>query len=156
MTEAKRDDGAGISVSGVQRGVRPRAWELRKDGEPYRLDWHTECRSTAYSWHPLYDQAALDAATTQAAAEERDKQRNVREVFARWIAEACGVLFEVEEDAEDGGEHLRMLRERGLRLVRAVMHPKPGELPPWLKDDWPNAELTCRPGTPGLSGRTTG
>lgn len=46
-----------------------------------------------------------------------------REVLARWMAEACGVLFSVEEEAEDGGESLRMLRERGLRLVRAVLPP---------------------------------
>lgn len=65
---------------------------------------------------------------------ERDMLRNTREVLARWTAEACGVLFSVEEEAEDGGESLRMLRERGLRLVRAVLQPKPGELAPWLED----------------------
>lgn len=49
--------------------------------------------------------------------------RNEREVLARWVAEACGVLFSVEEDSEDGGESLRLLRERGLELVRAVLQP---------------------------------
>ena len=53
-----------------------------------------------------------------------------REVLARWMAEACGVLASVEEEAEDGGESLRMLRERGLRLVRAVLGPPPIEAAP--------------------------
>ncbi len=76
-----------------------------------------------------------DPAALQRFAEAvRAEDLRVREVFARWMAEACGVLFEVEEEAEDGGESLRMLRERGLRLVRAVLHPQPGELPPWLED----------------------
>jgi hypothetical protein len=44
-----------------------------------------------------------------------------RAVLGRWMAEACGVLREVEQDAEDGGESLRRLRERGERLVRAVL-----------------------------------
>jgi hypothetical protein len=56
---------------------------------------------------------------------EIERLRNEREVLARWMAEACGVLFSVEEEAEDGGESLRMLRERGLRLVRAVLVQEP-------------------------------
>jgi hypothetical protein len=49
--------------------------------------------------------------------------RNEREVLARWMAEALGVLFSVAEEDEDGGESLRLLRERGECLMRAVLLP---------------------------------
>jgi hypothetical protein len=58
-----------------------------------------------------------------------------RQVLARWMAEALLVLGTLDtEDSEDGGESLRMLRERGYRLVKAVL-PTLG----------PNAELNGRP-----------
>jgi hypothetical protein len=89
---------------------------------------------------PLFDQAGLDAAVAEMRAladsegtravtylRRARKAEGEREVLARWAAEACGVLFSVEEEAEDGGESLRMLRERGLRLVRAVLGPPPLE-----------------------------
>jgi acyl-CoA reductase-like NAD-dependent aldehyde dehydrogenase len=77
------------------------------------------------------DPAAQRAGVFARAAAEIQRQQGEREVLARWIAEACGVLFSVEKEAEDAGESLRMLRERGLRLVRAVLQPT-----------GPNAELT--------------
>lgn len=47
------------------------------------------------------------------------------EVLARWMAEALGALCDVDGDAEDGGESLRMLKDRGQRLVRAVLASTP-------------------------------
>ena len=41
-------------------------------------------------------------------------------VLAWWMVEALGVLCDVAEDAEDGGESLRILKESGDRLVAAV------------------------------------
>lgn len=41
-------------------------------------------------------------------------------VLAWWMVEALGVLCDVDADAEDGGESLRMLKESGDRLVAAV------------------------------------
>ena len=81
------------------------------------------------------DPAAQGAGLFARAAAEIERQQREREVFARWMAEACGVLLSVEEEAEDGGESLRMLRERGLRLVhaalvRAALWPPPLETEP--------------------------
>jgi hypothetical protein len=43
-------------------------------------------------------------------------------VFARWAMEALLALETIEpDDYEDGGEHLRMLMDRGRRLVDAVV-----------------------------------
>ena len=47
--------------------------------------------------------------------------RGDRETLAWWMAEALGALCEVGADAEDGGESLRMLRDRGERLVIAIL-----------------------------------
>ena len=41
-------------------------------------------------------------------------------VLAWWMVGALGVLCDVAEDAEDGGESLRILKESGDRLVAAV------------------------------------
>lgn len=65
------------------------------------------------------DPAAQGAGLFARAAAEMEWHGREREVFARWMAEACGVLLSVE----DGDESLRMLRERGLRLVRAALGP---------------------------------
>jgi hypothetical protein len=46
----------------VERVVRPAAWALEKDGRPYKLMYERDQRGDFYSWAPLYDQAALDAA----------------------------------------------------------------------------------------------
>lgn len=50
-------------------------------------------------------------------------RRNQCEVLARWIAEVLPALDVADalEDFEDGGEHLRMLKDRGERLVAAVI-----------------------------------
>jgi hypothetical protein len=42
-------------------------------------------------------------------------------VFARWAMEALQTL---EYEIEDGGEQLRMLMDRGRRLIDAVVLPK--------------------------------
>ena len=53
---------------------------------------------------------------------ELTRLRGEREILARWMAEACGVLDTLtSEDAEDGGKHLQTLCVRGDRLVRAVL-----------------------------------
>jgi len=80
------------------------------------------------------DQAAQSAGLFARAAAEIERQQREREVFARWIAEACGVLASVEDEAEDGGESLRILRERGDRLVRAVLGPPPPRTDVWVAD----------------------
>lgn len=62
-----------------------------------------------------------------AAAVVPDQERN--RVFARWAMEALLALETIEpDDYEDGGEHLRMLMDRGRRLVDAVVLPKVGPL----------------------------
>lgn len=51
-----------------------------------------------------------------------DALNGERQVLARWMAEALLVLGTLDdEDSEDGGESLRMLRDRGDRLVKAVL-----------------------------------
>ena len=48
--------------------------------------------------------------------------RRDRDVLARWMAEALLTLGTLtEEDSEDGGESLRLLIQRGQRLVDAVL-----------------------------------
>lgn len=57
------------------------------------------------------------AALLSAADLERCK------VFAVWAHNVLGVLSTLDgEDMEDGGEHLRLLRDRGEKLVQAVLH----------------------------------
>jgi hypothetical protein len=70
------------------------------------------------------DPAAQQAGLFARAATEIERQQRESEVLARWMAEACGVLFSVEEEAEDGGESLRLLRERGLRLCALCCSPR--------------------------------
>lgn len=60
-------------------------------------------------------------ATTECSAHWQAKT----EVLARWMAEALSALCDVDADAEDGGESLRMLKDRGDRLVRAVLASMP-------------------------------
>lgn len=64
-----------------------------------------------------------------------------RKVLARWMAEALLALCDFDADAEDGGESLRTLKERGERLVAAVLGRPPQTAPngpqcnlntPWL------------------------
>ena len=104
----------------VDRGVRPAVWNRGVLAELQD--------AAARKWQG--DPAAQGAGLFARAAAEIERQQREREVFARWMAEACGVLFSVEEEAEDGGESLRMLRERGLRLVRAILGPPPLETEP--------------------------
>lgn len=61
----------------------------------------------------------------RAAADEIQRMRGEQEVLRRWMFEALLVLETAEalEDFEDGGEHIRMLRDRGRRLVEAVRQP---------------------------------
>ena len=57
---------------------------------------------------------------------------NQCEVLARWIAEVLPALDVAEalEDFEDGGEHLRMLKDRGERLVAAMLGTPPQQPAP--------------------------
>ena len=62
--------------------------------------------------------AAREAIAT--LTEEVRKANAECNVLAWWMVEALGVLCDVDADAEDGGESLRMLKESGDRLVAAV------------------------------------
>ena len=68
--------------------------------------------------YECWDEAVYAYAAQQVAAErERTK------VLAVWAHNALGVLATLEgEDMEDGGEQLRLLRDRGEKLVKAVLH----------------------------------
>lgn len=55
------------------------------------------------------------------AEAEIERLRGERDVLARWVAEATQVLSTlVDEDSEDAGDSVRMLRDRGDKLVLAV------------------------------------
>lgn len=55
----------------------------------------------------------------------RDQALGTRDVLVRWIAEALPALDVADalEDFEEGGEHLRMLKDRGQKLVDALVTP---------------------------------
>lgn len=59
------------------------------------------------------------------AAAMKPEQERAR-VFARWAMEALLAMENMHDPSrdEDGGEHIRMLMDRGRRLVDAVVLPK--------------------------------
>jgi hypothetical protein len=67
---------------------RTAAWALSKDGQPYKLMYERDERGACYSWAPLYDQAAIDAAI---ATERKRCAQLVEPSWSRPAGSCCSV-----------------------------------------------------------------